>query len=152
MLTPCRALSELSIVAATANFVTRRVTRKVISDLRRMLDTLSGDDSELKTTWDEICVQVQLEESFYWAIYDQTVRTLVDFFLSELALHEREAIWLQTEAGRHWAFDDPNDRDTYPVDNDELIEYITREHVYVEAGRWSNTRIRAFTIRATGRD
>lgn len=152
MLTPCRALSESSIVAATANLVTRRVTRKVISDLRRMQDTLSGDDSELKTTWDEICVQVQLEESFHWEIYDQTVRTLVDFFLSELALHEREAIWLQTDAGRHWAFEDPDDRGAYPVDNDELIEYITREHVYMEARRWSNTRIQAFIVRARGRD
>jgi hypothetical protein len=39
-----------------------------------MSDTLSGDDSELKTTWDEICAQVQYEHSIFWETYDEIVR------------------------------------------------------------------------------
>ena len=38
---------------AVAQLAARRIARKVITDLQRMKHTLSGDDSELKTTWDE---------------------------------------------------------------------------------------------------
>ncbi len=147
-----RTLSEYLIVAATAQIAIRRVARKVISDLRRMHDTLSGEDSELKTTWDEICVQVQLEESIYWEAYEQTVRALVHGYVSELLAHEREAIWLQTPAGRDWVYEDPDNRETYPVDDDEVAEFIMDEDIYVEARRWSNARIREFIARVTARD
>jgi len=68
------ALSESSIVRTVAELAARRITRKVIKEPRQMTDTMSGDDSELKTTWDEICAQVQYEESFHWDAYDHTVR------------------------------------------------------------------------------
>jgi hypothetical protein len=55
------ALSESAIVQAVAEDAARRVTRKVISTLQKMTVLLSGDDSELMTSWDEICVQVQGE-------------------------------------------------------------------------------------------
>jgi hypothetical protein len=71
------ALSEASIVREVANQASRRIARKVTAVLQRMKDTLSGDDSGLETTWDEICVQVQYEESVLWDIYDTTVRDLV---------------------------------------------------------------------------
>src|SRR5215472_1762471 len=61
-----QGLSESAIVRAVAERVAKRLTRKVIATLQQMREKLAGDDSELKTTWDEICAQVQYEESFYW--------------------------------------------------------------------------------------
>jgi hypothetical protein len=57
-------MSESAIVREVAEKAARRITRKVIATLQQMTDRLSGDDSELKTTWDEICAQLQYEKSF----------------------------------------------------------------------------------------
>ena len=46
-----KMLSESGIVKAVAKQAIQRITRSVIADLQRMEYTLSGEDSELKTTW-----------------------------------------------------------------------------------------------------
>lgn len=51
-------LSESAIVRVVADQAAKRVTRKTITALQQVTDTLSGDDSELETAWDEICAQV----------------------------------------------------------------------------------------------
>lgn len=145
-------LSESSVVRAVAAQAAQRVTRQVIAALQRIRHTLSGEDSELKTTWDEICAQVQYEESFSWDAYDDTVRALVDGYVAKLPRHEREAIWLQTDAGFDWSFEEPEEREPCPIVDEDIVEYLTQEYVYVEAGRWSNARIRAFIDRSSMRD
>ncbi len=145
-------LSEPAIVSAVAHEASRRITRKVIADLQRMKIVLSGDDSELKTTWDELCAQVQYEESFHWDVYDETVRATIGGLVDELPKHEREALWLQTDAGHDWDCEEPQDRERYPVCNDDIVDYLAHEYVYREAGRWSNKHIRAFIERSEMRD
>ncbi len=140
-------LSETAIVCAVAHEAARRITRKVIAYLQSRTDTLSGDDSELKTTWDEICVQVQVQESIYWDDYDDTVRDIVRGLIFELPKHEREAIWWQTDARFDWDCAEPEDREAYPVIDDDIVDYLVGKYVYAEADRWSNARIRAFTDR-----
>ncbi len=140
-------LSETAIVCAVAHEAARRITRKVIAYLQSRTDTLSGDDSELKTTWDEICVQVQVQESIYWDDYDDTVRDIVRGYIFELPKHEREAIWWQTDARVDWDCAEPEDREAYPVIDDDIVDYLVGKYVYAEADRWSNARIRAFTDR-----
>lgn len=146
------ALSESSIVKALAEQTARRTTGRVVADLQRMKHTLSGDDSGLKTTWDEICVQVQGEESFHWDSYDDTVRAIVQGYVTQLSRHERDALWLQTDEGFDWDCQDESDREADPVCDDHIIEYLTQEYIYAEAGRWSNSRIRAFIERSSMRD
>ena len=145
-------LSESAIVRAVAQEAATRLSRRAITALQKMKHTLSGDGSELKTTWDEICVQIQYAESFSWDAYDLTVRSLVSGFVDELVRHEREAIWLQTDAGTDWDCDEPQDREPYPVVDDDIVDYLLHQYVYAEAGRWSNVRIRAFIDRASMRD
>lgn len=145
-------LSESAIVRAVAQEASRLITRKVIRGLQNMKYTLSGDDSELKTTWDEICAQIQYEQSFSWDSYDETVRSYLNGYVNELPRHAQEAIWLQTDAGGDWYYEDPDDRDAFPVCDDDIVDYLAREYVYAEAGRWSNTRIRAFIDRSGMRD
>jgi hypothetical protein len=145
-------LSEAAIVRAVAEKTASRMTRKVISALRRMRHTLSGDDSELKTTWDEICAQVQYEKSLDWDAYDLTVRSLLSAYVEELEQHEREAVWLQTDAGTDWDCEEPTEREPYPVVYDEIVDYLLLQYVYAEAGRFSNARIRTFIDRSSMRD
>lgn len=145
-------LSEFGIIRAVAEQAAARVARKVIRDLQRMHHKLSGEDTEVRTTWDEICVQVQYEYSYYWDVYDETVRSLLAAYVEKLAEYEREALWLQSDAGFDWRFDNPKERFPYPVCDDDIVDHLAREHVYAEAGRWSNFRIRAFIERSMIRD
>lgn len=92
-------LSEFGIIRAVAEQAAARVARKVIRNLQRMHHKLSGEDTEVRTTWDEICVQVQYEYSYYWDVYDETVRSLLAVYVEKLAEYEREALWLQSDAG-----------------------------------------------------
>jgi hypothetical protein len=117
-----------------------------------MKHTLSGDDTELANTWDEICVQVQYEESFYWDAYDETVRQVVSSCIMNLDNHERAAIWLRTSAGIDWECEEANERVVDPAIDNDIVEYLTTEYVYLEAGRWSNHRIREFIERSAMRD
>jgi hypothetical protein len=145
-------MSESAIVREVADKAAQHVTRKVICDLQKMTDTLSGDDSELKTAWDEICAQVQYQESFYWAVYDETVRRVIEQHLGLLSKYEREAIWLQTESGVEWVCDDEHSREPAPINDEDIVEWVAREYVYSKADNWSNARIRAYIERSSMRD
>ena len=103
----------------------QRITRKVIRDLEQMTDTLSGEDSGLETTWDEICVQIQHEESPFWFAYDEIVRRMIGGFVGELSDNEREAIWLQTGAGIDWNCEEPDAREPNPV-NQAAVAHTPR--------------------------
>lgn len=129
------------------------MTRKVIADLQRMKSSsLSGEDSGFKNTWDEICVQVQYDQSIYWDAYDLTVRSLLDSYVEHLDDFEREAVWLQTPEGKDWGCGDTIERDPYPVSNDEIVVHIAKSFVYVDAEQWSNSRIRDYIDWANRRD
>jgi inorganic triphosphatase YgiF len=142
-------MSEAATVREIAEQAARRITRKVLATLQQMKNTLSGDDSELKTTWDEICVQIQSVTSTFWNAYDDTVRTIVEAQLAKLSDHEREAIWLQTDAGINWSCEEMDDLNVPPTCDADIVDWVTNEHVYGEAANWSNVRIRTFIERRT---
>lgn len=141
-------LSESSIVRAVAEIAAERVARKVVADLQKIEDTLSGDDSGLINAWDEICVQVQQEYSFYWGAYDTTARLATEKHVRALPEHVRNAIWLQTDKGIDWICEESDVRRSRPDNTADVVSYLLKEYVYLEAGRWSNARIRAFIDRS----
>jgi hypothetical protein len=145
-------MSESAIVRAVAQKAARRITRKVVASLQKMTDTLSGDDSKLRNVWDEICAQVQHQDSFYWDAYDETVRGIVRAQLAHLSKDEKEAIWLQTEAGLDWTCKEEVDRNAAPVCDNEIAEWFVEEYIYDAAKNWSNPRIRAYLDRASIED
>jgi hypothetical protein len=113
--------------------------------------------SDLHNIWDEICVQNQTEQFTSWEGYDNTVRSLVYGFIEKLEDHEQVAIWLQTDAGFDWLWQltenaekenvsmpIDNKEEHVPMDIDDIVAYVTREYVYWQAGKWSNSRIRGF--------
>lgn len=144
-----RALSESAIVRDLADGVCRRITRRVMRSLQAMTDTrLSGDDSVLANVWDEVCVQVQFEESVFWDAYEQTVTSVVAGEFAKLAPHEREAVWLQSPEGVDWSCCDEAEREPSPASDADAVAHIVHEFVYEEAGRWTNPQIRQYLDRS----
>ena len=129
--------------------ISQKVTRKCIVGLQALTDTLSGNDSQLTNVWDEICVQVQFQHSFYWDTYENIARDFVSSSIKTLTSHEKEAIWLQTEAGWEWLYNEDSTGDDIPAIEDEIIDYILNKHLLNEAGSWSNQRIRKYLDNAT---
>ena len=127
------------IVTNLADDVTQKLVRRCIRALQQRTDCLSGDNSELANAWDEVCVQVQYERSFYWYAYDQMVRTVAEDVACQLKKHEEMAIWLQTDDGSDWLEENEAHRPPQPY----LVDYLA-DRIYEQAGRWSNSRIRAF--------
>jgi hypothetical protein len=138
-------LSESPIVWNLAEAICQRVSRKTIRALQKMTEGMqSGDDSVLVNVWEEICVQVQGEESVLWDAYDVTVKQMLSGELAKLPVYECEAVWLQTLEGQDWDAEDEDARSGYPVAEDDIIEYVKRKYVYSAAADWSNRRIREY--------
>ena len=142
-----RKLSESAIVSALAEQACKRLTRRLIAQLQGMdKGLLSGEDSGLQSTWDEICVQMQDEQSIFWDTYEATVQSLLLAPVNELLAYEREAIWLQTQQGSDWDCEEEDEREPYPVNASDIIDYLLNEYVCAEAERWTNARIRAYYL------
>lgn len=73
-----RALNEFHLVEVTKNVI------KKLSGSENSVFLLSGDDSGLKNTWEEICVHVQGQESFHWEAYKDTIKGLAESELEKL--------------------------------------------------------------------
>jgi hypothetical protein len=106
--------------------------------------------------WDEVCAQVQHEESVYWDAYNDTMRAVIRAFVAALSKPEKQAAWLQTNRGIDWSdeIDKPDhgdEPDDVPVDIDDLVELVL-QRIHNRAANWSNARIRAFLERSTTLD
>jgi hypothetical protein len=138
-------LSEREIIRQLAEQTAKRITRSVVVHLQRLKEcTLSGDDSVLENIWDEICVQVQGDESVAWDVYVTTIEGILEGEVQELPDYEQAALWLQTEEGENWDSDEEEERDPNPVLRDDIVEYLLRDYVLDEARQWRNPRIRAY--------
>jgi hypothetical protein len=137
--------SESAVIRAFAEEICQRLTRKIIDCLQKMKDAPhSGDGSGLENIWDEICVQIQSEQSILWNLYDSTVRQMVEAEVEKLSPHEREAIWLQTPEADRWEFDEESESKPYPVCYDDIVGYLVNKHIYHAACNWNNQRIREY--------
>lgn len=156
-----RIISELAKRECT------KIARRVIRRLQKITNALlSGEDTELKNAWDEICVQVQSQESFYWDVYVDEMMRLVLIELDSQPNFVKEAIWLQTDNGQDWMIDNDckesklltkdecklegnnnNDDDEIPVYEDDIADYFVRQYILVAAGQWHNRRIEAYIDR-----
>jgi hypothetical protein len=77
--------SENRIVSELAKVVCKRIARQTRMALTKMTNCrLSGEDSPLKNSWEEICVQCQGEESIFWSAYEDTTRSFARKFVKNL--------------------------------------------------------------------
>jgi hypothetical protein len=144
---------EDRIVSELADAVCKRIVRQTRMALTKMTDCrLSGDDSPLKNSWEEICVQCQDENSIFCSAYEDTIRKFVRMFMQKLQRFEIEAVWLQTTALYDDMTDEEFDRmqaaEERPAINEASVEdHIIQNYIYSLAGDWTNKRIRKFIDR-----
>jgi hypothetical protein len=141
--------SETNIAKSFGEKICQRLVRKSIRQLQQMDSPgglLSGDDSGLTNTWDEICVQQQLETSFYWEAYIETIRSTVHYHVETLSDLERDAAWLQTDEYDEWDCEYQEDREPNPVFGMD-IENLIVERLLEAANNWGNERIRNYLNR-----
>ncbi len=139
-----RTLSEHRIARDLGEALCRRMVGGCIRDLQRMQGhMLSGDDSGLINTWDEICVQQQIEHSFSWHAYLATMDTFIECRVSQLKPYELDAIWLLTRQGDEWDSELEEGRGRYPVSEHDVAAYL-QDELLSEATNWSNSRIQSY--------
>lgn len=144
------------LIREYANVAADLVAADAVAALKSSTATLSGDDSGLDNTWDEICVQVQGEESFYWDAYLYAMRDAVLSALMKLEKRDQAALWLQTENGWNWHLDFVHEDEgsppsecggvvpSVPVSDEEIAEYIIQERLLAMAEDYTNEHITAF--------
>jgi hypothetical protein len=131
------------IIWKIADAECERVSRGVIRALQRITNAmLSGDDSGLRNSWDEICVQAQGQESVDWETYLQTMEASIALRVEELSDPIKQVIWLQTNDGMDW--EPENEDDTPPYIVEDITDYILHKFVFSGAADWTNARIKQY--------
>ena len=141
--------------AWTSNLKSRLVERVIIS-LKGMggHSLLSGEDSGLGNVWDEICVQVQGEESFFWDTYVDVVDDMLAAEVKDLPPRERLALWLATDAGSDWFMDAEDgavDCDAPPVRADQIIADL-QAALLSRADEYEGHAVKRYLARQEGLD
>jgi|GEM_PF-1565541 len=113
-----------------------RLEKLVVAQTKRQLkkfgksNTLSGDASNLRNIWDEICFQQQVEESFYWSAYQDLIDQTLLNQLQHLDQASLLALWAQTDSGFDWFFDHHADEDGHEhayVDYEAVVHQLRRQ-------------------------
>lgn len=120
-----------------AGVITEKV-KQLLLELRDKELLTSGNDSGLKNVWEEVCVQVQGEQSYYWDAYLVTIN---NFILDELSKQPAPVIDLLNYVG---SFDlyDGKDED-FELLNEYGVQEISKK-LLLEAEFYTNDYISAF--------
>ena len=136
-----------NIISEIAESECNRICRKTIRSLQKMTEGMqSGDDSGLKNIWDEICVQVQSQYSFFWDAYLETINITIAYDVEQLDTPLKRAIWLQTQSGMDWTSEEENP-DSVPIGECvdwDITDYILNAFVLKTATDWKNKRIEKY--------
>lgn len=119
---------EQSITHAWAYELKGSCTQEVIAELQTMKDEMLSGDSGLSNVWEEICAQVQGEQSFDWDSYEDVVETAVQGKVELLSREQQLAIWTLTDDGWNWVYDHFNDDDgenLAPMEMSAIVRLIT---------------------------
>ncbi len=119
---------EQHLVAAWASQLSDKLIKEAILSLEAMdsQEMLSGE-SGLKNVWEEICVQVQDEQSFFWGTYVEIMEELLAGHVEMLDVDARLALWTLTNSG--WEYIDDHQADDaagldIPVAADEIVAML----------------------------
>lgn len=138
-------ISDFEVVLKVARHIGNEITAKAIRQLQAIKHAnLSGDDSGLANTWEEICVQCQSEQSIFWDAYEATIQNILESLVTELPIPYRLAIWCASDGGIDWMESADNDgKSEPPISIEDCASWIS-EMVFEEAGSYSNERIEQF--------
>lgn len=136
-------IDKESTIRFFAQKLITKIVQRSIKQFQKWKITLSGEDSGLINTWDEICVQIQDEYSFHWDDYEDAIENQLKFEIKKLNHFEQFAIWLQSENG--YFYEDSEDEFPQDIEHD-LLNFFKSE-IFEKAGGWSNHRIRKYLDR-----
>lgn len=132
------------IIAGIAESRCRKISGAIVRCFQKMTEGMqSGDDTSLKNLWDEICVQVQGQQSVAWDLYLDTIRLVIQGEVEKLDAQTKQAIWLQTDEGIDWEMNN-EDQDAVTFCEDDITEYILQNFVLSAADNWTNKRIEKY--------
>ena len=126
------------------------------ASLMRSRHVLSSDDSGLETTWDEICVQVQGEQTNFWDAYEAAMHDATLGVLQYLDRTVLETLWLHTDEGWDCRCDLRADEESgrtcradykkpdMPVDDEAIVRDIIANQLIPLAINYRNSRIEMF--------
>ena len=153
-----------SLIEEYAKAAGERVCLQAINVLEAITSTLSGDDSPLENAWEEICAQAQGEESFFWDAYQETMHSTVIGILEQLPHRDQVALWLQTEEGWDWHWDEEfveeqsprsergKNTPQVPLNYDDIARYIVSQFLMQAAEKFSNWNIETYLDGGTADD
>lgn len=119
---------EQRVVATWVSQLSDKLVKDAIRSLKEMdsQEMLSGD-SGLKNVWEEVCVQVQDEQSFFWEAYEETIEGLLTGCVEALDNTARLALWATTDTGRDHIDDHQADDEgalDIPMDVHEIVAML----------------------------
>jgi hypothetical protein len=141
------------IISSLADRQCKWICQKTIRFLQKMTEGMqSGEDSPLESLWDEICVQIQFEQSMFWDFYLDYIQAIIAQEVKKLDAPTTQAIWLQTDAAdeflfRHEEYEEDGDPDEaleWLCDEDDITNYILNNYVLSKAADWTNAKIEKY--------
>lgn len=117
---------EQHIAASWADKISRTVVDEVCGLLKQMKVELSGN-SGLRNAWEEVCAQVQGQESTDWNMYDDTLNDLIESAVRSLGLDEQLALWTATDAGWNFAYDHHADQNGAEEAPFNITDVVTKQ-------------------------
>ena len=145
---------EQKIALNVAIKLSDNLCKKIASKTIRWMqgcDTHLLEIDGLKNLWDDVCYQMQKEESFYWSYYDDMVVANILSLLAEQEDYEVNSIWLQTNDVHYQLSElETNGKiidSQYKTMNvscyiHDIARYIAGEYIYKQAEGWRNDRLR----------
>ena len=124
-----------------------QVVEEAKRSLMSMKVTLSGEDSGLTNVWEEICVQLQGEESAFGDAYEFTARQTIEGAMLTFAPLEKYAVWLDTEEGSAWVWNcesNVSDEGCFSQMFEEDVVAEIQKSLFKVAINFENERIRQF--------
>ena len=82
-----------------------------------------------RNVWDEICVQVQEEESVLWGAHKDTAEDIIAREGEHLDMPTKKAMWLLSDEYVDWDEDEADDPEEIPWSVEDIARHIL--HVYV---------------------
>lgn len=156
-------IGKSDVLKKFADDIADSIVRKTIRELRGIQDTLSEEGGDLKNAWEEICAQVQYQDSYFWEAYEGVAWSIISRHVATLKRHELLALWFQTDEGENWDSSPIISRDhcevrdevkrdachdrvedaAPPLSTDEVERYL-QHRLHVAAESFSNQRIEKF--------
>lgn len=133
---------EEHIVASWAAKLSERAVTDVVLHLEGMEATLSGD-SGLENVWEEVCAQVQGEESIDWSTYEDIIVDLLHSVVKGLDRDAQLALWAATDSGWDYIYDhhaDKNGAVGAPLDIGAIVAKL-KEDVLSAAADYESPRL-----------